>query len=407
MNFMFITVFIIGLIMGIVIGLIWKIVQVKNAKELANELFHESEEQRRASIESVIKNVENSFGKLSLEALSKSTDELIKLAEQKLGNETKMNNIELTNKKELIDQELIKINSELEGVSKLMADLEKDRVNKYGELSTQLKTANEQTKDLAKITNAIREAMANTKVRGQWGERMAEDILQVAGFIEKINYLKQKTIEENKKRPDFTFLLPKDFKLNMDVKFPLDNYIKYLETESDTDKEKYRKEFIKDVKVKIKEVTTREYINPEQNTIDYVILFIPNEQIYTFIHEQDKIILDEALKNKVIVCSPITLFAVLAIIRQAMDNFALEKASNEILMLLSQFKKQWSKFVEQLEKCGERINAAQKEYEILISTRYNQLEKPLNKIESLRTQHNLLLTPDNEPEIIQDNTNNT
>lgn len=125
MNFMFITVFIIGLIMGIVIGLIWKIVQVKNAKELANELFHESEEQRRASIESVIKNVENSFGKLSLEALSKSTDELIKLAEQKLGNETKMNNIELTNKKELIDQELIKINSELEGVSKLMADLEK------------------------------------------------------------------------------------------------------------------------------------------------------------------------------------------------------------------------------------------------------------------------------------------
>lgn len=90
-----------------------------------------------------------------------------------------------------------------------------------------------------------------------------------------------------------------------------------------------------------------------------------------------------------------------------MDNFALEKASNEILMLLSQFKKQWSKFVEQLEKCGERINAAQKEYEILISTRYNQLEKPLNKIESLRTQHNLLLTPDNEPEIIQDNTNNT
>lgn len=93
----------------------------------------------------------------------------------------------------------------------------------------------------------------------------------------------------------------------MDVKFPLDNYIKYLETESDTDKEKYRKEFIKDVKVKIKEVTTREYINPEQNTIDYVILFIPNEQIYTFIHEQDKIILDEALKNKVIVCSPITL----------------------------------------------------------------------------------------------------
>jgi len=115
----------------------------------------------------------------------------------------------------------------------------------------------------------------------------------------------------------------------MDVKFPLDNYVKCLEAESDPERVRCRNDFLRDVRTKIKEVTTREYINTEQNTVDYVLLFIPNEQIYAFIHEQDHSVLDEGMKNKVVFCSPITLFAILAVVRVAVDNFSLEQASNE------------------------------------------------------------------------------
>jgi len=139
----------------------------------------------------------------------------------------------------------------------------------------------------------------------------------------------------------------------------------------------------------VKEVTSREYINPEQNTVDYVLLFIPNEQIYSFIHEQDSSILDEGIKNRVIFCSPITLFAVLAVIRQAVDNFALEKTSNEILSLLGSFKNQWNEFLKKMDLLGKRIADAQKEYEALTTTRRRQLERPLNKIDDLRTQRGL------------------
>jgi DNA recombination protein RmuC len=180
----------------------------------------------------------------------------------------------------------------------------------------------------------------------------------------------------------------------MDVKFPLDNYVKFLEANSESEKAKFRNDFLRDIKAKIKEV--REYINPEQNTVDYVLLFIPNEQIYAFIHEQDSSILDEAIKNKVVFCSPITLFAVLAVIRQAVDNFALEKTSNEILSLLGAFKKQWGEFLKKLELLGKRIVDTQKEYEALITVRRRQLERPLNKIESLRAQRELPLTSDEE-----------
>ncbi|MFH1601907.1 MAG: DNA recombination protein RmuC, partial [Candidatus Shapirobacteria bacterium] len=374
---------IVGFGLGLVAAFILRIIQTKTAKELAAELFQESEEKRKESIE----NIKAIFGQLSLDALSKSTDEFLKLAKVTLTSEREMSVQELETKKGLIDQQLKQMNTALENVATLMRGLEKDRVEKFGELSTQLKETSKQTTFLAQTTTALHEVLSATKTRGQWGERMAEDVLQVAGFIENVNYLKQKMIGEVGTRPDYTFLLPGELKLNMDVKFPLNNYLRFIEAETEVEKEKFRLDFMKDVKARIKEVTTRDYINPEQNTLYFVIMFIPNEQIYTFVYQQqDSIIFDEGMKNKVVICSPINLFAVLVVIRQAIDNFALGQKANEMRSLFGAFKNQWEKFTLALEQVGKRIEAAQKEYEALITTRRRQLERPLNKIETLRTQ---------------------
>jgi len=380
---------IIGFGLGLVAALLLRFIQGKTAKELAEELFHETEAHKKADMDRIIDNIKASFGNLSLEALSKSTEEFLKLAKTRLESEREIGFKELDAKKGLIDQQLHQMNSKLSDVSKLMKELEKDRVEKFGELASQLKTATQQSAVLMQTTNLLREALASTKARGQWGERMAEDVLRLAGFIENVNYLKQKTIDGAGSRPDFTFILPKDLRLNMDVKFPLDNYLRFLETNLELEKVKFRNDFLRDVKARVKEVTTREYINPEQNTVDYVLLFIPNEQIYSFIHEQDSSILDEGIKNRVIFCSPITLFAVLAVIRQAVDNFALEKTSNEVLSLLGLFKNQWGEFLKKLDLLGKRIEDTQKEYELLTTTRRRQLERPLNKIDDLRSQKGL------------------
>ena len=396
-------VFFAGFVIGLVTAWILRLIQTKNAKELAEELFKESEAKRQLDLEAVLDHVKASFGSLSLDALSKSTEEFLKLAKAKLDAEREAGEKDLGTKKALIDQQLQRMNTELENVTIFMQGLEKDRVEKFGVLASQLKTAGEQTAALVQVTATIREALASTKVRGQWGERMAEDVLKLAGFVEKINYLKQKTAAGAAGRPDFTFLLPNNLKLNMDVKFPLDNYLKCLEAQSEVDKDRYRTAFLKDVKARTKEVTTREYINPEDNTVDCVVLFIPNEQVYAFIHEQDSSILENGIRNKVVFCSPITLFAVLAVVRQAVEHFSLEKTSREILSLLGRFKKQWDEFCNKLETLGKRIEDAQKEYGILMSTRKHQLEKPLDKIEFLRTQWGLPVPPeeDGEPDALR------
>jgi DNA recombination protein RmuC len=96
--------------------------------------------------------------------------------------------------------------------------------------------------------------------------------------------------------------------------------------------------------------------------------------------------MDEALKQKVILCSPFTLYAVLAVIRQAVASFNLERTASEILKLLGEFSKQWGLYKEKFEMMGKRLDDARKEYDTLVTTRSNQLEKPLRKIEDLRKQ---------------------
>ena len=385
-----------GVLIGFTLALLFNRVRMHNARALAEELFRANQMQSSAQLQAIIDHLKNSFGALSLEALSRSTSEFIKLAQTRLASERQFTSQVLDEKKELIDQQLARMGGELEQIAALMNRLETDRAEKFGELARQLQLSGEQTHQLLQATTTLRDALAHTRVRGQWGERMAEDVLRMAGFIENINYSKQTTLSGSRTRPDFTFFLPRDLRLHMDVKFPLDNYLKYLEAGNDLERERYKSDFLRDVKLRIREITGRDYISPEDHTVDYVLLFIPNEQIYAFIQENDQALFEQGMKQHVIVCSPMTLFAVLAVVRQAVDNFALEQTSQEILRLLAAFKKQWEEFVKRMESLGKSLGAAQADYEALLTTRRRQLEVPLQKIEALRESHSMEKRAPNE-----------
>lgn len=348
--------------------------------------FNRSKGLKDEEAKSVMASLKESFGALSMEALSKNTTEFLKIANETLSKQMNLGEKDLEGKKKLIDQTLDAMKQELRNVQRIVSDFEKDREMKFGELSNQLKVTAQQTGELRNVTTQLRSALTGTASRGQWGGRIAEDILRLAGFIEGINYLKEKAQSTVNTRPDYTFLLPQGLKVNMDVKFPLNGYLRYLEVENDTERQRFRDQFLRDARTRVKEVTSRDYINPEEKTLDYVIVFIPNEQAYAFINENDRSLLDDALRSKVIVCSPLTLYAILAVIRQAVDNFNLEKTASQILSLLGAFNKQWDAFITSFDKLGDKIKAAQDEYDTLTSTRRTKLDRPIRKIEDLRRQ---------------------
>jgi DNA recombination protein RmuC len=269
--------------------------------------------------------------------------------------------------------------ADLDGVRAELGRLQESVARSHGELHQQLAATNQQTALLTSTASALREVLASPKARGQWGERMADDVLRLAGLVEGVSYVKQRATAQGTV-PDVTFLLPGGQVLHMDVKFPVANYVRYLDDGVDAD----RDAFLKDVRARVKELTGRGYVDPAGGTLDYVLLFLPNESIYSFVHEHDVGLLDEALRRKVVLCSPLTLYAVLAVVRQAADAAALERTSGEVLAVLGTFTQEWDRFCEALEKVGRAVDGVERAYGELAGTRRRALERPMARVDELR-----------------------
>ena len=315
--------------------------------------------------------MKNAFSALSSESLKQSGDQFLQLASEVFKSQLEKGEGSLEEKKKLIDANL-----------KNMVDILDNLRKQSTTLSTQLAENQKETHKLRSTAEDLRNVLSSSQARGQWGERMVVDILNLLGMVENVNYTQQKQIESGEK-PDFTFYLPKGKKVNMDVKFPLAHYERFIAAEIEIEMEQEKKQFLSDVKNHINTVAKRGYIDPVNNTVDYVLIFIPNESIYAFIHKHEPELSKYALEKHIVLCSPITLYAILSLIHQAVSTFSMEEKAGQIVNLLSDFQTQWEKFIASMDKMGKRIDDAKKEYDGLVSTRTRALEKPLNKIKEI------------------------
>lgn len=317
-------------------------------------------------------------------SLQAKVEEVDKIVAERVGGLSETMDARVGGMSKTLGHQVTAMGGELQQVRALVAQLQKERAQQHGQFVESLEAATRQQKVLAETTQHLREALASPQARGQWGERMAEDVLRAAGMREGLNYRKQRMIDGGTK-PDFTFLLPDDRLLHMDVKFPVTNYLRYLEASSDAEAGPLRERFLKDVRDRVKELSGRGYAATD-TTVGYLLLFIPNESVYGFIHENDMTLLDDALGQRVVLCSPTTLFAVLAVVRQAMDTFAVEQATEEILDCLAGFGEQWQKFSGQIDKVEKHIDTLSRSFSDLSGTRRRQLERQLDRIDDVRSR---------------------
>jgi DNA recombination protein RmuC len=316
------------------------------------------------------------------------------LHREQLGSATTAVQADLGAKKDVIDARLDEVRgemrNELHRLGALVADLGRASAERFGQVDQSLRSHAEVASTLAESTRMLREALSNPQARGQWGERMAEDVLRLAGFTEHVNYRKQTQVPGGTGRPDYTFDLPKGHVLYMDVKFPLASYLRYLEVDTDAERQAHLKRFLSDVRLRVKELAKRDYAGEsDRPTVEYVLLFLPNEQLTGFIFEHDPRLIDEAMEQRVVLCSPLTLFAFLGVIRQAFDNFMIECTSDEILKLIGKFGQQWQKYSESVDRVKRHFDRVQQELDQLTGTRRRALERPLQQLEALRVERNL------------------
>ena len=328
-------------------------------------------------------------------AVQAAVEQAVLFTREQLGAHTQAADASLAGRQQLIDAKLGEVQSgvqaDLGRLSQLVQQLGDSTSERFGQVDRSLQVHAEITQSLAGTANSLREALASSNARGQWGERMAEDVLRMAGMQEKVNYFKRTAVSgEGTGIPDFTFVLPKGHVLFMDVKFPMASYLKFLEAGSEAERSAHRATFVRDVRARVRELAKREYAQTDDRpTVDNVLLFVPNESLAAFIHESDTGLVEEAMAQRIVICSPLTLFAFLGVIRQAFDNFMIEQTSQEILGLLGKFGQQWGKYTEQIDKVRRQFDMVNRSFEELATTRRRALERPLNSIDDLRRKQSL------------------
>ncbi len=304
--------------------------------------------------------------------LSKAIDTLVKQSNDKLNDKNIQIQTDLSNKKDAIEKMIKQVQDQLNSV-------EKERVGSFNSLKESIESSRRITEQLSISTESLKKTLSNNQMRGAFGEKVAEDLLKQIGFVIGEQYTKQES--EGASRPDFTIYLPDKTKINVDSKFPYSNIVKMSETEDSAQKNQYLKLFEADVKKKINEVNSRDYINPEQNTVDFVIVFIPNEMIFSFIYEKFPHILEEAFNKKIVFAGPFSFTAILRMVRQAYDNFHFQKNVQGIIAQIKIFNTEFEKYNEEFNKIGDRIDSLHKQYEEVSNTRTKKLQKVIDKIE--------------------------
>jgi len=315
----------------------------------------------------------NRFNQRFPEILNQANQTLISSASQNLEG-----------KKQSIELLVSEIRKQLEENTRKLDLAEQGRIGSFSALSKSLDDYKQITQQLSVTADNLKKVLSNNQLRGAFGEQIAEDLLKMAGFVSGSDYKKQ--LETGDGRPDFTVYMPDGSALNIDAKFPYSNLVKMTEAEEASQKEQYLKLFEQDIKNKIKEVSSRNYIDPKQNTVDFVLLFIPNEMIFSFIYEKFPAVWQEAMSKKVILAGPFSFTAMLRLIRQSYDSFKVQKNIKEVLNQIQIFQFEFEKYNSEFEKIGDKLDSVVKQYDVVKTTRTRQLVRSMDKIKLDETE---------------------
>lgn len=347
---------------------------------------------KKKETQTLSENVEEAIQKIFPDALNKASEQLIKMADQKLKAEKQDIKTDLLNKKDVIEDLVKRLHEEINQANKELQKAEKDRIGSYGALKQELESNKQLISELVATTESLRKVLSNNQLRGQFGEQVADDLLKMSGFVRGVDYEFNKEQKGSETRPDFTIFLPNQVKINVDSKFPYSNLQKTVEAKSAGERKDYLKKFEQDVREKVKQVTTRNYINPDDNTVDFVILFIPNEMIFSYIYDKLNDLWTEAMRQKVVFAGPFSFTAILRLVRQAYDNFKYQKNIRKIIVNIKNFETEFDKYNEEFKKIGERIVQLSNQYEKVNTTRTTQLLRTIDKVrlEEHKEQQKLL-----------------
>ena len=236
----------------------------------------------------------------------------------------------------------------------------------------------EEQKYATKLTEDLKYLFQKPKTRGNFTEIILEEMLDVIlpkGIWEK-QYQIDKTSQE---KVDFVIKYRKNI-IPIDVKFPIDEYNRYLHSEDDDEKTKYWKSFLKRIESNIKDISNK-YILPDKGTSEFAIMFIPSDGVYYDIitQENGNNIFDFAQKYKIMLSGPSNFYAFLQIIITGLKNIEIYENTKKIIENIHSIQKDYEYFNSKYQEVGKYINNAIASYNTS-QKHYDKIKKKSDKI---------------------------
>jgi DNA recombination protein RmuC len=355
-----------GIAIGLVIGLVLRSrslreLQTRNTElTLTLELEQKNKDQLDDILDQTRDQLANTFHQLSEQALSQNNAHFLQLAEENLKRFQSEAKSELGSKEKAIEQMLKPINEALQQTTKQIQEIEKERKQAYGSLSTTISQMAQSQQQLQQETQNLVQALRRPEVRGQWGEMTLRRLAELSGMVAHCDFYEQThtATETGAIRPDMIVRLPEKRDIIVDAKTPLDAYLSAIQAKDDNTRKTEMKRHAQIIRSRVKELARKNYWAEYSNSPEFVVLFIPGEQFLSAALEVDASLLEDSMSQNIILATPTNFVALLRAVSYGWKQQSLAENAEIIRELGENVYKRLATFGNHLSKLGSSLGTS-------------------------------------------------
>lgn len=325
------------------------------------------EQEQAVAIERAQERLKSVFDELASTSLRSNSELFLKLARENLGQQHLQAAHSLKEREQAIETLLKPIQEALKRTETQITTIEKDRHEAFGAIRQHLESVNQSQSALQRETRNLVNALRRPEVRGQWGELSLRRLVELAGMMPHCDFTEQvhTDSDEGALRPDLIVHMPDGRDLVVDVKTPLDAYLEAVDAPNDEVRAAALHRHSQLVAERVRELASKAYWSQFEKSPDFVILFIPGDQFLAAALNEKPGLLDEAIRQGVILATPTSFIAMLKAIaygwRQqslAQNAAVIRDLGEELFKRLSVFGGHFSKLRSALNRSVEAYNDA-------------------------------------------------
>ncbi|MGJ8637870.1 MAG: DNA recombination protein RmuC [Opitutaceae bacterium] len=342
--------------------------------------------EKLALLEDAKTKLQESFKALSSEALSKNNESFLNLAKTTLEKYQEGARGDLDKRQQAINKTVEPVGDALKVFNERVHKIEERRTASDADIKQQLEQLAKSQVQLSKTTSSLAQALRAPQVRGQWGEMQLRRTVEMAGMLNRVDFHEQESVDTSdgqRQRPDMLIHLPNGRQVVVDSKVPLAAYLDALETENPEVQVDRMRAHARHVREHIKGLSAKTYWNQFENSPEFVVLFIPNETIFSAALEQDPMLIEQGVNNQVIIATPTTLIALLKAIAYGWQQDAIAREAKEIAKLGKELYERIGVVAGHFAKLGKSLDQSVGHYNKAISSVETRLLVTAKKFEEL------------------------